>query len=100
MRPYDYEGLAVGPWREVTLPARTVRPPTIFGTAQVGRTLTADTSPITQWPGLTDAVFSYQWLRTGGAYGYAGNPRSHQLQLHPGALRRVPEDQGAGELQQ
>ena len=36
--------------------------PTISGTAQVGETLTADTSGIADEDGLDDAVFGYQWL--------------------------------------
>ena len=36
--------------------------PTISGTAQVGETLTAETSGIAGEDGLTGAVFSYQWL--------------------------------------
>ena len=36
--------------------------PTITGTAQVGQTLTADTSGIVDADGLTNAVFSYQWM--------------------------------------
>ena len=36
--------------------------PTIAGTAQVGETLTADTSGITDDDGLDNATFSYQWL--------------------------------------
>ena len=36
--------------------------PTISGTAQVGQTLTADTSGIADADGLTKATFSYQWL--------------------------------------
>ena len=36
--------------------------PTISGTAQVGETLTADTSGIAEADGLTSAVYSYQWL--------------------------------------
>ena len=39
--------------------------PTISGTAQVGQTLTADTSAIADADGLTNAVFSYQWLADG-----------------------------------
>ena len=75
VRPYDYDRLAVGPWREVTLPGRAVRPPMIIGTARVGQTLTADTSPITrESAALANAAFSYQWLRTGGAYGYYDIP--------------------------
>ena len=36
--------------------------PTISGTAQVGGTLTADTSGITDGDGLDNVSFSYQWL--------------------------------------
>ena len=36
--------------------------PTISGTAQVGETLTADTSGIADTDGLENATFSYQWL--------------------------------------
>ena len=36
--------------------------PTISGTAQVGKTLTADTSGISDEDGLDNAAFSYQWL--------------------------------------
>ena len=39
--------------------------PTISGTAQVGETLTADTSSISDDDGLADAVFSYQWRADG-----------------------------------
>ncbi len=50
--------------------------PTITGTAQVGETLTADTSDIADEDGLDNASFSYQWLAdntdlpgaTGSAY--------------------------------
>ena len=48
--------------------------PTISGTAQVGQTLTADTSGIADADGLTNATFTYQWLASrdneiGGATG-------------------------------
>ena len=36
--------------------------PTITGTAQVGETLTAATTGISDDDGLTNAVFAYQWL--------------------------------------
>ena len=36
--------------------------PTISGTLEVGQTLTADTSAISDADGLTNATFSYQWL--------------------------------------
>ena len=39
--------------------------PTIYGTAQVGETLTADTSGISDPDGMTNAVFRYQWTRRG-----------------------------------
>ena len=38
----------------------------ISGTAQVGRTLTADTSGISDEDGLTRASYSYQWVRNDG----------------------------------
>ena len=41
--------------------------PAIGGTAQVGETLTADTSGIGDDDGLDNAVFSYQWLADGAA---------------------------------
>ena len=40
--------------------------PTITGTAQVGSTLTADTSGIADTDGLTNVTFSYQWIRNDG----------------------------------
>ena len=40
--------------------------PTIGGTAQVGETLTADTSGIADEDGLDDVSFSYQWVRNDG----------------------------------
>ena len=39
--------------------------PTISGMAQVGETLTADTSGISDVDGLTSAVYQYQWLADG-----------------------------------
>ena len=46
--------------------ARTNNPatgaPTISGTAQVGETLTAETSNIADADGLTDVSYTYQWL--------------------------------------
>ena len=41
--------------------------PTISGTAQVGETLTADTSGIADADGLDNASFNYQWLADGAA---------------------------------
>ena len=40
--------------------------PTISGTAQVGETLTADTSGIADVDGLTNISYSYQWIRNDG----------------------------------
>ena len=40
--------------------------PTITGTAQVGETLTADTSGISDGNGLTYPQYTYQWIRTSG----------------------------------
>ena len=40
--------------------------PTIRGTAQVGETLTADTSGIADDDGLSGATYSYQWIRNDG----------------------------------
>ena len=39
--------------------------PTISGTPQVGQTLTASTSGITDQDGLTNAAFSYRWIAGG-----------------------------------
>ena len=40
--------------------------PAISGTAQVGETLTADTSGIADSDGLANVTFSYQWVRNDG----------------------------------
>ena len=45
---------------DLSYPARGA--PTISGTAQVGETLTADTSGISDADGLTNPAFTYQWL--------------------------------------
>ena len=41
--------------------------PTISGTAQVGKTLTADTSGIADADGLTNVSYRYQWIRNDGS---------------------------------
>ena len=41
--------------------------PTIAGTAQVGETLTADSSSIVDDNGLSGVTFSYQWIRNDGS---------------------------------
>ena len=48
--------------------------PAISGTAQVGETLTADTTDIGDADGLADATFAYQWLADGtGTAGATGD---------------------------
>ena len=62
-------------WYHIATPAAPEPPanspatgaPIITGTAQVGETLTVDTSGITDGDGLEDAAFSYQWLADGTA---------------------------------
>ena len=41
--------------------------PTISGTTQVGETLAADTSGISDTDGLTNVSYSYQWIRNDGS---------------------------------
>ena len=50
-----------------TVSIRRVGLPTVNGTPMVGETLTADTSGIVDGDGLTNAIFSYQWLASDGA---------------------------------
>ena len=50
----------------VTVTNLTDRLLSITGTAQVGRTLTADTSGIADPDGQADVSYSYQWIRNGG----------------------------------
>ncbi len=64
----DGNGLGNGPWSEPK-GGRTGsnRPPTgrpvISGTAEVGQTLRASTNLINDYDGLTNASFSFQWIR-------------------------------------
>ena len=51
--------------QEQTANAPATGEPTINGTAQVGETLTADVSGISDDDGLSNAVFSYQWQADG-----------------------------------
>ena len=51
--------------QEQTANAPATGAPTITGKAQVGETLTADTSGIADDDGLSNAVFSYQWQADG-----------------------------------
>ena len=46
---------------------RATGAPTITGTAQVGETLTADTSGIADADGLSNVSYSYQWIRNDGS---------------------------------
>ena len=50
-------------WLDIFVNSPATGAPAIAGAAQVGRTLTADTSGIADANGLDDATFSYQWLR-------------------------------------
>ena len=52
---------------------------TIMGTAQVGETLTADTSGISDADGMTNATFSYQWLADD-----CRHIRGYRFGVHPG----------------
>ena len=52
---------AVAPLPQPNSPARGA--PTIGGAAQVGETLTVDTSGITDEDGLDDSTFTHQWVR-------------------------------------
>ena len=64
--------------------------PTITGTAQVGETLTADTSGIADADGLANATFSYQWLAddtdiadaTGLTYTLTDSEESKAIKVH------------------
>ena len=63
--------------------------PTISGTVRVGETLTADTSGIADEDGLTNAVFSYQWVAddediagaTGSSYTLTGNDKGKTVKV-------------------
>ena len=64
--------------------------PTIGGTAQVGETLTADTSGIADADGLTGVAFTYQWLAddteiagaTGLTYTLADTDEGKAIKVH------------------
>ena len=51
--------------------------PAITGTAQVGETLTVDTSGIGDEEGLENAAFSYQWLADGTSHIGSNGQRLH-----------------------
>ena len=63
--------------------------PSITGTAQVGETLTADSSGIADADGLTNATFTYQWLSddtdisgaTGSSYTLTGSEEGQAIKV-------------------
>ena len=85
----------------VTVPENSsaIGAPTISGTAQVGQTLTADTSGISDADGLTNVSYSYQWLSSRdteiGDTEIDGATRFH---LHGPGIRQRQGHQGAGHL--
>ena len=58
----DYQLLAVAARSD----SRATGAPTISGTAQVGETLTADTSGIADADGLSSVSYNYQWISSDG----------------------------------
>ena len=65
----DWEGIPVPTIEPTPEPVNTpaTGAPMIGGTAQVGETLTADTSDISDADGLTNVSYSYQWVRNDGS---------------------------------
>ena len=65
----DWEGIPVPTIEPTPEPVNTpaTGAPAISGTAQVGETLTADTSDISDADGLTHVTYSYQWVRNDGS---------------------------------
>ena len=63
--------------------------PTISGTAQVGETLTAQTSGIADEDGLDSASFGYQWLADGAAIQGAAGSRYTLAETDEGKAVRV-----------
>ena len=53
-------------WKNKDANSPATGAPTISGTAQVGETLTADTSGISDADGLTSVSYSYQWVANDG----------------------------------
>ena len=60
------ESLTSGATAEVAPNFPATGAPTITGTAEMGETLTADTSGIVDIDGLDNVSFSYQWIRSDG----------------------------------
>ena len=67
---YGFAQLPTPPTSDATEPANNpaVGAPTISGTGQVGQTLTASTSTITDADEMTGATFAYQWVSGDGTY--------------------------------
>ncbi len=64
--------------------------PTISGTAQVGQTLTADTSGIADADGLDNVAFSYQWLSSRDTEIKGATGSTYMLQAtHQGKVIKV-----------
>ena len=68
--------------------------PTISGTAQVGQTLTADTSGISDADGLSNVSYSYQWLSSRDVE----IDRCDELHLHDPVVRHRQGHQGTGHV--
>ena len=68
-QPLDVESVTPSEAATPAIPGNTpaTGAPTISGTAQVSETLTAATSGIADSDGLTNATFSYQWVRNDGS---------------------------------
>ena len=75
--------------------------PFITGTAEVGETLTADTSGISDPDGMTGAVFEYQWLAAGWDIPGATGPSYDLTETENGLVVQVKvsfnDDAGNGE---
>ena len=59
---YHTRGIQAGAGTSLTLNSQATGQPTISGTPQVGKTLTASTSDISDADGLTNPSYTYQWL--------------------------------------
>ena len=59
---FAYQWISHDGTEETEIPSATHETYSVSGTAQVGQTLTASTSGISDSDGLTNATFSYQWL--------------------------------------
>ena len=63
--------------------------PTIAGTAQVGKTLTANTAGIADADGLENAIFSYQWLADDAEIAGATNATYTLVDADEGKVMKV-----------